>query len=298
MTVPVPAAVQLNNGVELPAVGLGVWQTEAQETMAAVATALRSGYRLIDTAASYFNERGVGEGIRRSGVDRSEVFIETKVWISDYGFDQTRRAFDKAAGKLGVSQIDLLLLHQPLPLEFDLYIQAYQALEGLLRDGRVRAIGVSNLMPEYLTRLLAETDVVPSVNQVEVHPYFRQPDVLAANAAHGIASHAWSPLGGVTFYRSGRSSTLADPVIASIARDHGRSPAQIMLRWHLQRGRCVVPKSANPARIMENLDVFGFDLTPAELARIDGLHTGIRGGRDPYTITFDTYAAISEIPET
>ena len=202
--------VTLNNGVVMPALGFGVFQTPPEQTVASVVEALQVGYRLIDTAASYFNEREVGEGIRQSGLDRSEVFIETKLWISDYGYDQALHAFDKSAGKLGVEQIDLLLLHQPLPTDFDQTIGAYRALEKLLADGKVRAIGVSNFMPDVLTNLLAQTSVVPAVNQVEVHPYFSQPGVQAADAAYGILTQAWSPMGGITSYRgdsAGRPST-------------------------------------------------------------------------------------------
>src|SRR3954447_6241471 len=193
----------LNNGVQIPALGFGVFQTPPDETITAVQTALEVGYRHIDTAAAYGNERQVGEALRRSGVDRSEVFVETKVWISDYGYDATLHAFDKSAGKLGLDQIDLLILHQPMPQRFDLTVQAYRGLESLLDDGKVRAIGVSNFMPDHLTRLADATSVTPAVYQVEVHPYFRQPDVLAANADRGILSQAWSPIGGITFYRDG-----------------------------------------------------------------------------------------------
>ena len=188
--------ITLNNGVQIPALGFGVFQTPPEQTATSVTEALRVGYRLIDTAASYFNEREVGEGIRASGLDRSEVFIETKFWISDYGYDQALHAFGKSAGKLGVDQIDLVLLHQPLTADFERTIGAYTALEKLLADGKVRAIGVSNFMPDVLERLLTETEVVPAVNQVEVHPYFSQPDVQNEDAAHGILTQAWSPMGG------------------------------------------------------------------------------------------------------
>jgi 2,5-diketo-D-gluconate reductase A len=289
----------LNNGVQMPALGFGVFQAEPEQTVAAVSTALETGYRHIDTAAAYGNERQVGEAIRRSGLARSEVFIETKVWITDYGFDETLHAFDKSAGKLGVEQIDLLILHQPAPREFDRTLQAYRALERLLTDGKVRAIGVSNFMPEHLTRLLAERSVVPAVNQVEVHPYFRQPAVLAANAQQGIRSQAWSPIGGITFYPGygeKHRSTLADPTIGQIAQTHGRTPAQVMLRWHLQEGRQVIPKSVTPSRIAENFDVFDFTLTDAQLTAIDALDTGVRGGPDPAEITSDSFGGI-DIPE-
>ena len=268
----------LNNGVQIPAVGFGVFQTPPDETIAAVSTALEVGYRHIDTAAAYGNEREVGEGIRRSGHDRAEVFVETKIWISDYGYDETLHGFDKSAGKLGIEQIDLLILHQALPGEFHLTVGAYQALETLLADGKVRAIGVSNFMPDHLARLLQETSVVPAVNQIEVHPYFRQPEVLAADDEHGILSQAWSPIGGITFYRDGsHGSTLQDPTIGKIAAAHGRTPAQVMLRWHLQQGRQVIPKSVTPSRIAENFAVFDFDLADDELAAIDALDTGVRG---------------------
>ena len=286
----------LNNGTEMPALGFGVFQTPPDETADAVATALAAGYRHIDTAAAYLNERGVGEGLRRSGVARSEVFLETKVWISDYGYDATLHAFDKSVGKLGVDQLDLLILHQPLPSRFDLTIEAYRALETLLADGRVRAIGVSNFMPEHLEQLLGTASVVPALNQVEVHPYFSQPEVLAANAEHGILTQAWSPIGGITFYREGYAgSTLDDPTITGIADEHGRSPAQVMLRWHLQQGRSAIPKSTNPTRIAENLDVFGFELSEPELAAITALDRGVRGGPDPAAITLETFGR--PIPE-
>jgi 2,5-diketo-D-gluconate reductase A len=286
----------LNNGVEIPAVGFGVFQTPPDETVAAVETALATGYRHIDTAAAYLNERGVGEAIRRSGLDRSEIFIETKVWITDYGYDATLHAFDKSAGKLGIEQIDLLILHQALPGEFDLTLDAYRALEQLLADGKVRAIGVSNFMPEHLARLLAESSVVPAVNQIEVHPYFRQSELLAVGAEHGILSQAWSPIGGITFYRDGsHGSTLQDPTIGEIAAVHGKTPAQVMLRWHLQQGRQVIPKSVTPSRIAENFDVFDFELTGDQLAAIDALDTGVRGGPEPSRITRENFGI--QIPE-
>ena len=289
-------AFTLNNGVEIPAVGFGVFQTPPDETVAAVETALATGYRHIDTAAAYLNERGVGEAIRRSGLDRSEIFIETKVWITDYGYDATLHAFDKSAGKLGIEQIDLLILHQALPGEFDLTLDAYRALEQLLADGKVRAIGVSNFMPEHLARLLAESSVVPAVNQIEVHPYFRQSELLAVGAEHGILSQAWSPIGGITFYRDGsHGSTLQDPTIGEIAAVHGKTPAQVMLRWHLQQGRQVIPKSVTPSRIAENFDVFDFELTGDQLAAIDALDTGVRGGPEPSRITRENFGI--QIPE-
>jgi diketogulonate reductase-like aldo/keto reductase len=288
--------VTLNNGVKMPALGFGVFQTPPETTAASVAEALRVGYRLIDTAASYLNEREVGDGIRRGGLDRSEVFIETKIWISDYGYDQTLHAFGKSAAKLGVDQIDLLLLHQPVPTQFDKTIAAYKALETLLADGKVRAIGVSNFMPDVLADLLKQTDVAPAVNQVEVHPYFTQPGVQAANAEHGILTQAWSPMGGITSYRGDSSrSTFNDPVIGEIAAAHGKSPAQVMLRWHLQEERSAIPKSVHSDRIAANFDVFDFELTGDQLAAIDALDTGVRGGPDPVTVTPEAFGR--DIPE-
>ncbi|MDQ7992462.1 MAG: aldo/keto reductase [Propionicimonas sp.] len=274
----------LNNAVTMPALGLGVFQSPPAETAAAVAAALATGYRHIDTAAAYGNEREVGEGIRRSGLDRDEVFIETKVWVSDYGRDETLHAFDKAVGKLGVDRLDLLILHQPAPSRFERTIAAYRALESLLADGKVRAIGVSNFMPHHLERLLAEVQVVPALNQVELHPYFTQPEVRSSDAAHGILTQAWSPIGGITFYPGWgdrRRNVMQDPTLAAIAAAHGRTPAQVMLRWHLQQGRSAIPKSTNPARIAENFDVFGFELSADDLSRIDNLDTGVRSGPDP-----------------
>lgn len=288
----------LNNGVEMPALGFGVFQTPPDVTAAAVEEALRRGYRLVDTAAAYGNEREVGEGIRRSGVARDEVFIETKVWISDYGYDATLHAFDKSAGKLGVDRIDLLLLHQPLTSHFDLTLDAWRALEKLLSDGKVRATGVSNFMPEVLNRLLAETTVVPAVNQIELHPYFQQKALQRVDAEHGILTQAWSPIGGITFYPGwggDRRSTLSDATIGEIATQHGKTPAQVMLRWHLQEGRSAIPKSTRPARIAENFDVFDFELTDRQLAAIDALDTGVRGGPEPDSITLENYGR--PIPE-
>jgi diketogulonate reductase-like aldo/keto reductase len=279
----------LNNGVQMPALGLGVFQTPPDETRDAVRAAIEAGYRHIDTAAAYGNEREVGDAVQASGLAREEVFLETKIWISDYGYEQTLHGFEKSARKLGVEQIDLLILHQALPSDFDKTLDAYRALETLLTDGKVRAIGVSNFMVDHLTRLLGTAKVVPAVNQIEVHPYFQQREVQALDAEHGVLTQAWSPIGGITFYRDGsHGSTLQDPVIGAIAEAHGRSPAQVMLRWHLQQGRSVIPKSTKPHRIAENVDVFDFDLTGEELTAIDALDTAQRGGPEPADITLET----------
>jgi 2,5-diketo-D-gluconate reductase A len=230
------------------------------------------------------NERQVGEGLRASGVDRSEVFVETKIWVSDYGLAPALHAFDKSSGKLGLEQIDLLILHQPATDRFDRTVEAYQALEQLLAEGKVRAIGVSNFTQPHLAELMARTSVVPAVNQIELHPYFVQPELQAAHAELGILTQAWSPIGGITFYPGWgeeRVNVLEDEVIAGIAKEHDRTPAQVMLRWHLQQGRSAIPKSTNPGRIAQNFAVFDFDLSAAELATIDGLDRGKRNGPDP-----------------
>ena len=287
--------ITLNNGVSMPALGFGVFQTPPEETRTAVAEALRVGYRHIDTAAAYANERGVGDAVRDSGLAREEVFLETKLWISDYGYESALYGFEKSAGKLGVDQVDLLLLHQPLTSRFDLALDAYRALEKLYAEGKVRAIGVSNFMPDVLSDLLAKAEVVPAVNQIEVHPYFQQPELQALHAEHGILTQAWSPIGGITFYRDGQKSTLENETIGEIAVAHGKSPAQVMLRWHLQEGRSAIPKSVKPARIAENFDVFDFDLAADQLAAIDALDTGVRSGPEPDSITLEAYGRV--IPE-
>ncbi|MEN0101444.1 MAG: aldo/keto reductase [Curtobacterium sp.] len=276
--------ITLNNGVQLPPIGFGVFQSSPEDTVDAVRTALEVGYRHIDTAAAYGNERQVGEGIRASGVDRDDIVVETKIWVSDYGYDETLHAFDKATRKLGFDTVDVLILHQPAPDRFDKTVAAYRALEQLYADGRVRAIGVSNFMPHHLRSLLDQTDVIPALNQVELHPYFTQPDVQRADAEHGILDQAWSPIGGITFYPGfgdERVSVLDDPTIRAIGEAHAKTAAQVMLRWHLQQGRNAIPKSTNPGRIEENFDVFDFALSDDELASLDALDTGKRNGPDP-----------------
>ena len=282
----------LNNGVTLPQIGFGVYQTPPEETMVAVQAALEVGYRHIDTAAAYGNEKGVGEALRRSGLDRSDVFVETKVWVTDYGYDQTLHAFEKASAKLGLEQIDLLILHQANPTEFDKTIASYKALETLLADGKLRAIGVSNFLPVRLERLLNETEVVPTVNQIEVHPYTQQRELQDFNRAHGILTQAWSPIGGLRTYSNG-DTPLTNPTIVAIGEAHGKSPAQVMLRWHIQEGRQVIPKSVKPARIAENFDVFDFELSGDELAAIDALEQGMTMVPDE----LDFNAFVIDIPE-
>jgi len=278
----------LNNGVDLPALGFGVFQTPADVTQAATEEAIRVGYRLIDTAASYLNEREVGAAIAASGVERTELFVQTKLWVSDYGYDGALHGFEVSMRKLGLDAVDLYLLHQPLPQHFDSTVDAYRAAEHLLAEGRIRAIGVSNFSAAHLEALLPRVTDVPAVNQVEVHPYYNQPALRAVHERLGILTQAWSPLGGVYVYRPGEATknALQDPTIGAIAARYGKSPAQVILRWHLDGGRSAVPKSVRPERIAENLLVFDFALTPEEVASIDALETGVRGGPNQDEVDF------------
>src|SRR5437660_4066284 len=277
--------ITLNNGVEMPALGLGVFQSPPEETLSAVETALADGYRLIDTAAAYGNEREVGQGIRRSGVDRGEVFVTTKLWISDYGHEPALRGIDGCLRRLGLEYVDLFLLHHPVPSHFETTIAAYRAAEQMLAEGRARAIGVANFNARHLENLINQTTVVPAVNQVELHPFFIQHTLRDFHAAHGIATQAWSPLGGVNVYRPADpdavKNPLEHPTIVELAETHHKTPAQIILRWHIDHGTAVIPKSVRAHRIAENIDLFDFTLTPDEVAAIDALDTGMRGGPDP-----------------
>jgi diketogulonate reductase-like aldo/keto reductase len=295
MTTATTPTLELNNGVQMPALGLGVFQSPPAETVTAVETALADGYRLIDTAAAYGNEREVGEGLRRSGIDRGEVFITTKLWISDYDYDSALVGFDASLRRLGVDYVDLYLLHQPVPTDFEATIGAYKAAEKMLADGRARAIGVSNFSQQHLRNLIDHTDVVPAVNQVELHPYFTQPALREAHAELGITTQCWSPLGGVLVYVPGSDETrgpLTDPVITDLAAKYGKTPAQVVLRWHLEHGFCGIPKSVKPDRIAENFDVFDFALAPDEVAAIDALDTGVRGGPDPELLNRETHPKV------
>jgi diketogulonate reductase-like aldo/keto reductase len=248
---------------------------------------------MIDTAASYGNERETGAAIAASGLARSDIFVQTKLWVSDYGYDRALHGFDVSMRKLGLDTVDLYLLHQPLPQAFDDTVGAYKAAERLLAEGRVRAIGISNFSPAHLTTFLPRVEVVPAVNQVEVHPYYNQPALRAEHARLGIATQAWSPLGGVYVYRPSDAdalkNALADPVITAIAERYGRTPAQVILRWHIDSGRSAIPKSVRPERIAENLDVFGYSLSPDEVAAIDALDTGVRGGPNQDELDFRTF---------
>ena len=295
MTPAATPALTLDNDVAIPALGLGVFQSPPEETTAAVETALRDGYRLIDTAAAYDNEREVGEGIRRSGVPRDEIFVTTKLWISDYGYDSALVGFEASLRRLGLDHVDLYLLHQPVPTHFEDTTSAYKAAETFLAEGRARAIGVSNFGPEHLRTLIDSTDVVPAVNQVELHPYFTQPALRELHAELGIVTQAWSPLGGVLVYVPGADESrgpLTDPVITDLAAKYGKTPAQVVLRWHIEHGFGAIPKSVKPHRIAENFDVFDFTLRPEEVAAIDALDKGVRGGPDPELLNRETHSEV------
>ncbi|CAD5924537.1 aldo/keto reductase [Streptomyces cyaneofuscatus] len=266
-------SITLNNGLEMPQLGFGVWQVPDDEAAKAVAKAIESGYRSIDTAAIYKNEKGTGRAIAASGVPRDELFVTTKLWNSEQGYDSTLRAFDASLDKLGLDYVDLYLIHWPVPAK-DAYTDTYRAFEKIYADGRAKAIGVSNFHPEHLKRLLAETSVVPVLNQIELHPQLQQAEARAFHAEHGIATEAWSPLG------QGKG-LLEVPTVVAIAQKHGRTPAQAVLRWHLQTGNIVIPKSVTPSRIEENLDVFGFELDADDLAAFAALDEGKRLGPDP-----------------
>jgi diketogulonate reductase-like aldo/keto reductase len=280
----------LNNGVRMPALGLGVYQASADETLTAVHSALQQGYRLIDTAAAYGNEAQVGEAICSGGIERADVFVTTKLWISDYGFDGALHAFDRSMRKLGLDYLDLYLLHWPTPSAFHSTVASYKAAERLLREGRVRAIGVCNFSPTHLQKLAAATDVVPTVNQVELHPFFAQKVLTAEDARLGIITQAWSPLSGVQRYsKQGAADPLVHPVVMALAAKHQKTPAQIILRWHLEHGFCAIPKSVRPHRIAENFAVFDFSLSTEDMANIDALDTGVRGGPDPEQVNPGTF---------
>ncbi|MFG2397248.1 aldo/keto reductase [Streptomyces lydicus] len=268
-------AITLNNGFVMPQLGFGVWQIPDDEAFTAVGQALETGYRSIDTAAIYGNEEGTGKALAASGIPREELFVTTKLWNSDQGYDSTLRAFDASLGKLGLEYVDLYLIHWPLPSR-DNYVATYRALEKIQAEGRAKAIGVSNFQPAHLERLLAETSVVPAVNQIELHPQFQQAESRAFHARHGIATEAWSPLG------QGKG-LLEDPTIGRLAAKYGKTAAQVVLRWHLQLGNVVIPKSVTPSRIAENIDVFGFELDAEDLAALAGLDAGKRLGPDPAT---------------
>ena len=268
-------SLAMNNGLQIPQLGFGVFLVPPEETKQAVTEALRCGYRLIDTAQGYQNEEGVGAAIAESDVPRDELFITTKLTNSEQGYDTTLTAFDGSMEKLGIDVLDLFLIHWPQPM-FDQYVDTWRAFEKLLADGRVRSIGVSNFEIPHLQRLMSETDVVPTVNQIELHPQFPQDELREFHAEHGILTESWGPLG------QGKG-LLEDPNIVEVARRKDRTPAQVVLRWHVQLGCIVIPKSVNPDRIQENIDLFDFELDDADMAEISKVRTGQRLGGDPNT---------------
>jgi 2,5-diketo-D-gluconate reductase A len=263
----------MNDGADIPQLGFGVFQVEPGQTAEAVSTALADGYRLIDTAQGYRNEEGVGTAIAASDVARDDIFVTTKLTNSEHGRDKAVAAFDKSLAALGVDVVDLFLIHWPLPA-YDLYVETWRTFTELRQSGRVRSIGVSNFTVEYLERLIDETGVVPTLNQIELHPRFPQAELRDFHAQHGILTEAWAPIG------QGHG-LLDEPVLAELGANHGKSPAQVVLRWHVQLGNVVIPKSVTPARIAENIEVFDFELTDDEMARIATLDTGTRIGPDP-----------------
>ncbi|GAB3237852.1 aldo/keto reductase [Glycomyces halotolerans] len=268
------APITLNDGVSMPRIGYGTYKVGDDEARRTVETAIELGYRLIDTAEMYGNEVGVGRAVRDSGLPREDVFLTTKVWNDHHGYDAARRAIEESLERLGADYVDLYLIHWPSPKQ-GLYVETFDAMLKAKEEGLIRSAGVSNFLPEHLRRIHDETGVWPSVNQVELHPYFNQAELRDWHAEHGVATESWGPLG----QRTG--SLLKEAAVAETAEAHGKSPAQVVIRWHLQRGCIVIPKSSRAERIGENLDVFDFELTEDELARIDGLETGRRQGIDP-----------------
>ena len=264
--------VEMNDGRSIPVIGFGVWQVPDDVVIDATLKALEVGYRHIDTACVYENERGVGEALRRSGLNRDDVFVTTKVWNTDQGYDQTLRAFDTSTGLLGIDEVDLYLIHWPTPAR-DLYLDSWRALIRLREEGRARSIGVSNFHEAHLRRIVDETGVIPAINQIELHPWLTQTHMRSIDAGLGIKTEAWSPLG------SGQ--LIDDPVIAEVAAKHGKSAAQVMVRWSIQLGNIVLPKSVTPARIEQNIDVFDFVLDDADMAAIATLESGRRTGPNP-----------------
>ena len=269
--IPAPR-IPLADGRSIPQLGVGTYKVPAGITAALVDGALRGGYRHVDTAALYGHEAEVGEGMRRSGLDRDDVFVTTKVWNDDQGFDATLRAFDESLARLGLDEVDLYLIHWPVPSR-GLFVDTWRALVHLAHEGRARSVGVSNFLPHHIDRLVTETGVTPAVNQVEIHPRFPQRHLQEWNTAHGIVTEAWAPLA--------RGGLLDEPVLRAIARRYGKTPAQVVIRWHLDRGLVLFPKSTSAERLRENGEVFDFVLDDDARAAIDGLETGERTGRDP-----------------
>jgi 2,5-diketo-D-gluconate reductase A len=273
-----PSNITLHDGNIIPQLGLGVWQTPNDVAVSAVKTAIESGYSHIDTAAIYGNEGGVGEGIRAAGIPRDRIFVTTKVWNADQGFDATLKAATTSLNRLGLDHVDLYLIHWPAPKK-DLYVETWRALIRLKDKGKARSIGVSNFAVEHLDRIIGETGVSPVLNQIELHPRFQQRALRKAHTERGIATQSWSPLG--------QGTLLADPAIATIAAKHGRTPAQVIIRWHIDNGQIVIPKSVTTSRIVQNFDVFGFALDAEDLATIAKLDSSDgRIGPNPTTAEF------------
>jgi 2,5-diketo-D-gluconate reductase A len=268
--------VELNNGVRIPQFGFGVFQIPPEETAQAVRTALDAGYRHIDTAQMYRNEAGVGAGIAESGLAREDVFVTTKLANDAQGYDNAINALEGSLRRLGFDYVDLYLIHWPLPHK-DNYVRTWRGFEDILRAGKARAIGVSNFQPAHLDRLAEKTGTVPAVNQIELHPALQQTELRGYHQSHGIATEAWSPLA--------QAEVLEDPVLADLAEKHGRTAAQVVLRWHIQLGNIVFPKSSSPERMRENIDVFGFELDDEDMTAIGKLDDGRRTGPDPDTFT-------------
>ncbi|MBF6484364.1 aldo/keto reductase [Nocardia otitidiscaviarum] len=271
----VPSIV-LNDGQVIPKLGFGVFQVTPEQAVDAVTTALEVGYRSIDTAMVYGNEAEVGRAIRDSGLPRDQVYVTTKLWNSDQGYDATLRAFDASMERLGLDYLDLYLIHWPIA-DSGLYVDTFRAFQSLKAAGRITSIGVSNFTREHLERVIAETGETPVVNQIELHPRLTQPELRAFHADHGIATEAWSPLG--------QGTLLDDPAIVAVAEETGRTPAQVILRWHLQLGNIAIPKSVTPTRIAENFAVFDFELSNDQMSRVSTLDKGSRIGPDPETFT-------------
>ena len=268
--------IRFYNGVEIPQLGFGVFQVPPAETRRAVLAAFEAGYRHIDTAEMYRNEEGVGAALAESGLARDEVFITSKLNNGNHRRADALRALDGTLKALGIDQIDLFLIHWPLPAQ-DLYVEAWQALEEIYRDGRARAIGLSNFTARHIERLLTGTDVTPVLDQIELHPYLNQAEMRAFNAGHQIVTEAWSPIGGQG------GAVLSDPTLAALGEKYGKSPAQVVLRWHVELGNVVIPKSTQPARMVENFDIFDFELDPDDVAAISGLDRNGRVGPNPET---------------
>jgi 2,5-diketo-D-gluconate reductase A len=269
--------ITLNDGSSIPQVGLGVWQTPPEDTERAAAAALEAGYRHIDTAAAYGNERGVGQAVANSGLPREDVFITTKLWNADQGYDTTLKAFDASMARLGVDYLDLYLIHWPMPSR-NTFVETFKAFSRLRDERRIRSIGVSNFEPEHLRILVDATGIVPAVNQVELHPMLQQQGLREAHSQLGIATEAWSPLG--------QGSLLSNPTVTAVGERHEKTPAQVLIRWHMQLGNIVIPKSVTPERIVSNFDVFDLELSEQDMTSISSLGDGTRLGPDPRTYDF------------